>query len=245
MDIHLVKLRPDWTFDTPQFISEMLRLLPTVIFLVTPNNPTGIPLPDEDICAVLDQLPAETWAVIDRTLVNTRLEIDTVELLRRYRGKNLVVLHSFSKYQGLSHLRVGVALHANPDLARRVAPFLPLGLGLEACVKGCRVVAEQKGIFPTKEIVRNITENHRHLAEFVREHPRFSFTDFTGNYALLLLPLNLRSETITAFLEKHGLHAMGGHEFPEPDPQVVRLHVGGPPEYIKTACRLLGTELAT
>jgi histidinol-phosphate/aromatic aminotransferase/cobyric acid decarboxylase-like protein len=237
--IHLVPLREDLEFDSSRFVSEMLRLKPSIVFLVTPNNPTGLPIPDKDILLVLDNLSESTWALMDRTLANTRAEVSTHELLHRYQHKNLVVLHSFSKYKGMSHHRIGVALYSNPTMARIVQPNLPLGLALEGCIKANRIVLEERGIFPSERIIANIKANNALLRTFVRERPNFSFTDFSGNYCLLVLPERLSSQTVTKLLASHGLFVEGGHEFPEPNNRVIRLHTGGPPEYIQRMCEVL------
>ena len=237
--IHLVPLREDFEFDVEKFVAEMKRLRPTVIFLVTPNNPTGLPVADEDIASVLDNLPEGTWAVMDRTLVNTRPEVSTRELLQRYGHKDLAILHSFSKYRGMSHHRVGFTLHSNQALARKVQPHLPLGMALEGCIKANKVVLEEGGLFPTKRVVDNIEANRAALTEFVREHPSFSFTSFAGNYGLLILPEGLPSQEVSSELAAHGLFVMGGHDFPEPNLSLIRLHTGGPPEYVRRMCQVL------
>ena len=237
--IHLVPLKEDFEFNAAKFVAEMKRLNPTVVFLVTPNNPTGLTVADEEITLVLDNLPEGCWVVIDRTLVNTRPEATSRELLHRYPHKDLIILHSFSKYRGMSHHRIGVALYSNQSLARTVQPHLPLGLGLEGCIKANKIVLDEGGLFPTQRVLANIRANRATLADFVRQQPSFSFTDFAGNYGLLLLPRGLESMEVSSELASHGLFAMGGHDFPERNTAVVRLHTGGPPEYFERMCKLL------
>lgn len=241
LEIHLVPLEENFEFNASRFISEMLRFKPRIVFLVTPNNPTGLPISDNDLISVLDNLPEMTWALIDRTLVNTHPEISTHQLLHRYRLKNVVVLHSFSKYKGMSHHRIGIAFYSNKNFAQIVQPHLPLGMGLEGCIKANKIVLEEGGISPSERIVNNIKTNNAILKSFVCEHPTFSFTDFSGNYCLMILPEGLLSEDLIPVLEDHGLFVMGGHDFPEPNHRVIRLHTGGPPEYIRRMCDVLST----
>lgn len=236
---HFVPLRSDFAFDAEAFVAAMGRTKPSIVVLVTPNNPTGIAIPDADLYSVLDNLTADSWAMIDRTLVNVRSEVPTRELLHEYAAKNVVVLHSFSKYKGMSHLRIGIALHSNSSLAAKVQPHLPLGIGLEGCLKAIQAIMEEGTMRPSDHIISNITENHQILREFVKAEPSFAFTDFTGNYCLLCLPATLPSEYVTAALEKDGLIVMGGHEFPEPNSRVVRLHTGGCPKYTRDLCGVL------
>jgi len=234
-----VPLGTDFSFDADAFTKAMLRARPSIVILVTPNNPTGMAIPDDDLCMVLDNLPDDTWALVDRTLANVRPEIPTAGLLKRYASKNVIILHSCSKYKGMSHLRIGIALYSNTALASKVRPHLPLGIGLEGCLKAIKTIMMEGALRPSGHIISNITETHRILTDFVEAQPDFSFTDFSGNYCLLLLPDGMCSGTVTAALERDGLIVMGGHEFPEPNHGLLRLHTGGPTRYAKQLCRSL------
>ncbi|GEM_PF-1630888 len=232
--MHKVPLDKDYNFDAQRFVAEMRHVRPSVVFLVTPNNPTGMPLEDAAITAVLDNLPDDSWAVMDRTLVNVRPEIGTKELLHRYKHKNLVVLHSFSKFARMSQQRIGYALYSNPEMAEIVRPCLPLGMNMEATMKANSILLRDKGLFPNSEVVQNIKDSRVLLDGFTAEFPRFRITDFAANYCLLSLPEGLASEEFSAATEAKGLYVMAGHALPEPDSRVVRLYTAGPSKYLKT-----------
>ena len=168
--------------------------------------------------------------------MNTRPEIQTRVLLARCNGKNVVVLHSFSKYRSLSHLRIGVALYSSAEMARLVQPHLPLGIALEGCLKATRIVRADGGIFPSQAVSENIETNRRILQEFVRAYPAFRFTDFSGNYCLLLLPAWVTSAKFADAMQRRGLFVMAGAELPEDLGSAVRLHTGGPPDYLRRFC---------
>jgi histidinol-phosphate/aromatic aminotransferase/cobyric acid decarboxylase-like protein/thioesterase domain-containing protein len=239
LEVHEVPLTEDHQLDVNAYIAAMKRLRPSVAIIVTPNNPTGIAISDADLLTVLDAVPAGTWAMVDRTLVNTRPEISTQALLQRYRDRDLVVLHSFSKYKSMSQHRIGVALFSNVPFARLIDPLLPLGLSLEACVKATSIVLAEGGLVPSQAVIHNIEDNQRVLAAFVRDNPRYQVTDFSGNYCLLTLPAGLSAEMVTEELARMGLHVMGGHEFPRPNPRVLRLHTGGEATKMARLCALL------
>ncbi|MFB3894871.1 MAG: aminotransferase class I/II-fold pyridoxal phosphate-dependent enzyme [bacterium] len=239
LTIHKVPLLNNFEFDVKSFISEMKLKRPGIIILVTPNNPSGLPIHDQDILLVLDNLPKGTWAMIDRTLVNTRPEISTYKLLHRYANKNIVILHSFSKYQGMSHLRIGLALYSNPVMAGIVRPLLPLGMSLEGTIKAYNIIKENRGLFPSLQIIRDIKSNSKILKKFVEKNPEYYITDFSSNYCLMGLPKHLDSQDICEILSQQGLFVMGGHDFPEPNNRFVRLHTGGNPQYIDRMCNVL------
>lgn len=81
-----------------------------IVFLTSPNNPTGNPVNRaelEALCAL------ETIVVVDEAYVEFGGET-VIPLIARY--PNLVVLRTFSKWAGLAGLRVGYAI-AHPELA--------------------------------------------------------------------------------------------------------------------------------
>ena len=239
LQTHFVPLRPDSSFDTEAFVAAMGRIKPSIIILVTPNNPTGMSIPDADLYSVLDNLPLDTWAMVDRTLVNVKPQVKTQDLLQRYAAKNVVILHSYSKYKGMSHLRIGMMLYSNPSMAAKVQPHLPLGIGLEGCLRAVQFLMDEGPLRPSEHISSNIKDNHRILQALAERNLGFGFTDFSGNYCLLRIPEWLPSKKATDLLANSGLFVMGGHEFPEPDNSVVRLHTGGDPKYTEKLCSVL------
>ncbi|OGO21624.1 MAG: histidinol-phosphate transaminase [Chloroflexi bacterium RBG_16_51_9] len=72
-----------------------------VIFLVSPNNPTGTIIPRADILEILD---AGLPVVIDEAYCEFSRET-VIPLLGKY--PNLMILRTFSKWAGLAGLRVG------------------------------------------------------------------------------------------------------------------------------------------
>jgi histidinol-phosphate aminotransferase len=75
-----------------------------LIFLATPNNPTGNIVPRKDILEIIE---TEIPVVIDEAYYEFSGET-VVPLASRY--KNLMVLRSFSKWAGLAGLRVGYGI---------------------------------------------------------------------------------------------------------------------------------------
>jgi histidinol-phosphate aminotransferase len=93
-----------------------------VVFLANPNNPTGSCLPASAIDHFLDRVPSHVIVVLDEAYS------DFAEVFARERGveyshsvdyvregRNVVVLRTFSKAQGLAGLRIGYGI-AHPEL---------------------------------------------------------------------------------------------------------------------------------
>ncbi len=79
------------------------------VFIANPNNPTGTLVSQEEIDRFMDKVPPHVVVVFDEAyfefLANPP---DTLKFVRE--GRNVVVLRTFSKIQGLANLRIGYGL---------------------------------------------------------------------------------------------------------------------------------------
>ncbi len=94
-----------------------------LIFLCTPNNPTGGLISKEDIKKVLESTDAVV--VVDEAYYEFS-GVNNVDLLNEY--KNLFILRTFSKVLGLAGMRIGYGL-SNPEIIEfmyRVKPVFSL-----------------------------------------------------------------------------------------------------------------------
>ena len=102
-----------------------------VVWLCSPNNPTGLPEPDGAIEALLDGLAADATTdggeaplvVLDEAYAEF-VGRSLVGLRAAY--PRLVVIRTASKAYALAGLRVGFAL-ARPEIIERLAPYRPPG----------------------------------------------------------------------------------------------------------------------
>ncbi len=106
----VVPLR-DWAIDLDAMraaLTDRTRL----VFIATPNNPTGLAVPRDALLAFLRDLPAAVLPVIDEAYfdyLDPALRLDSIaEIVRN--GGDAVVLRTFSKLYGLAGLRVGYAV---------------------------------------------------------------------------------------------------------------------------------------
>ena len=91
-----------------------------LVFVCTPNNPTGAVITEAELTGFLDQVPSDVLVVLDEAYTEfvTRTDVaDGVAMVRRY--PNLVLLRTFSKAYGLAALRVGFAI-AHPAVAAAI-----------------------------------------------------------------------------------------------------------------------------
>lgn len=80
-----------------------------LVFVANPNNPTGTLVTGEQIDRFLNRLPDHVIAVFDEAYFEFLPDPpDTVRYIRE--GRNVVVMRTFSKAQGLAGLRIGYGL---------------------------------------------------------------------------------------------------------------------------------------
>lgn len=227
-----VPLDTNYQYPLAAVLETLKHCAPSCLFLVTPNNPTGIPIPDAQLIEILDNVPEGLNVAIDRTCANIEAEISTKALLKKYPHKRIAIFHSFSKYYGMSHLRIGFTVFSNQELAAEVDRYLPFGLGLEALLKATFILTTRGELKPDERILGFIRANQQAMKEFLARHEDYDCSDFKSNYAVLTLPGGLTSREFHRRLLDKGIFVMPGHELPAPDERSVRIHTGGPPAFM-------------
>jgi histidinol-phosphate aminotransferase len=117
------RLTDDLLFDPEAVIAACLDAKPKLLFLCTPNNPTGTPVDPADVLAIARALP-DTLVVADEAYIEFA---DTPSLVPQV-GGNLLVLRTLSKAYGLAGARIG-CLIADPEiieLTSRASPPYPI-----------------------------------------------------------------------------------------------------------------------
>ena len=95
-----------------------------IIFLCSPNNPSGNLLASSDILALCEKLKNQAIIVVDEAYIEFAAEASLVKNLNDY--ANLIILRTLSKAYGLAGLRCGVTI-ANSEiiqlLKKIIAPY--------------------------------------------------------------------------------------------------------------------------
>lgn len=109
-----------------------------LIFITSPNNPTGTHLPKAQVDDLVAKLPDHVVLVFDEVYYQFADAKDFVRPLPYLvAGKNVIGINSFSKAYGLAGLRVGYA-YSTPDISNYLQqlrrPFMINTLSMEAAI---------------------------------------------------------------------------------------------------------------
>jgi histidinol-phosphate aminotransferase len=119
VEVRKVNLLPSFQLDL-EGIAEAIDSNTKIIFICSPNNPTGNSIIRTDIETILANF--EGLVVIDEAYINFSKHRSFIPELTEY--GNLVILQTFSKAWGLAALRLGMAFAARPviDILNKVKP---------------------------------------------------------------------------------------------------------------------------
>ena len=155
-----VPLADDFTLDVDAVLAAVTPAV-KLIFVCTPNNPSGQHVPREDIERLLQALDGRAVLVVDEAYIEFAYERSVAELIDRY--ECLAVLRTLSKAWALAGARVGCLL-ANAaviELLRRVMSPYPMPL---PCVAAAMAALSPEGQAQARAhmtVVRNEHERVR------------------------------------------------------------------------------------
>lgn len=118
----IVEVRPraDLSFPIDALLSAITPAT-RVVFLASPNNPTGLAIPRGDVVRVAQALPEGAVALLDEAYVDFARD-SCLDLVGPF--PNVVIGRTFAKAHGLAAVRAG-CLAGHPDTIARIRPFLP------------------------------------------------------------------------------------------------------------------------
>jgi len=134
---HQIALRSDFTFPMQELL-EAVNDATAIVFLTTPDNPSGFAPLVEEVLGLHHRLPEDCLLVVDEAYMDFAVPQERYSIMSLAgRAPNLVVLRTFSKLYGLAGLRLGYGV-----MPARLADYL-LRVKLPFSVN---VLAEAAGI---------------------------------------------------------------------------------------------------
>ena len=125
-----------------------------IVFLTSPNNPTGTYIPEADLNRIIDNVPDHVIVVLDEVYFHYATADDYCRAIPYVKaGKKVIGINSFSKAYGLAGLRIGYA-YSTPEIAAYIRqlykPFMINTLAMHAAVAA---LSDQEFLDRTVELV--------------------------------------------------------------------------------------------
>jgi histidinol-phosphate aminotransferase len=141
-------------------LTERTRL----VFVCSPNNPTGTAVHRAELERFLERVPADVLVVIDEAYREFSRDPQVPDGIDIYRERpNVCVLRTFSKAYGLAGLRIGFAIAHEPVAAALRACAVPFGVNLVA--QAAAVASLHSRAALEERVARLVGERTRVLGE--------------------------------------------------------------------------------
>lgn len=188
-------------------MARAVRRKTKLVFLCSPNNPTGTAVRHDELERFLGRVPRRVFVVLDEVYREFATDPDTADGLRSYPNHpNLVVLRSFSKAYGLAGLRVGYAVGQPGPIAGLRAVTMPFVIPETAQAAAIAALASAPQ-YATRRAA--VTAERGRVAEGLRA-AGIPVPPSEGNF--VWLPLGVRTADFEAACRAEGLqvHAFSG-----------------------------------
>lgn len=164
VDIYKFSLDEEFVLKTEEFIAQVPEFC-KLIFLCSPNNPTGNSISVENIIKILSSV--NCMVAVDEAYIDFSDHESVLNLLPQY--ENLIVLQTFSKAIGGAGLRIGIAFSSEYVISLLHKVKMPYNLSIVNQKVGLARLLEKKKI---QDEIFLIKQERKRLE---RELKKFSF----------------------------------------------------------------------
>ncbi len=195
---------PSFAHKAEEFIAAYKEHNPKIVYICTPNNPTGDATAKEDVLRIIEAVDSDTLVVVDGAYMeyaaakDPKYAIVPKDLLGY---ENVIYLGTFSKAYGLGGMRVGYGIAQSSlikELYKMRPPFNITTLSLAAAIEaaGDNAFVETSIALHQEQIVR--------YEAFAQTHG-FEYIDSYTNFITYLFPDTMDSTEISDALLKRGV----------------------------------------
>jgi len=195
---------PSYEHKVEEFLALMQAHRPDIIYLCTPNNPTGDATAREDLFQIIEASDPNSLIVIDGAYMeyaiakDERYRIDPREILSY---ENVIYLGTFSKAYGLGGMRVGYGI-ANQTIIQALYKMRP-PFNISSLSLAAAIAASHDETFVTKSIALHQEQIKRYEA-FAQEHG-ISYIDSYTNFITYIFDAQKDSSEISDYLLRRGV----------------------------------------
>jgi histidinol-phosphate aminotransferase len=195
---------PSYQHKVEEFIEAYNEHKPKIVYLCTPNNPTGDATSKEDVLKIINAIGEDVIVVVDGAYMeyaaakDEKYSITPNDLIG---FSNVIYLGTFSKAYGLGGMRVGYGIANSKliyELYKMRPPFNITTLSLLGAIEACKDEAF------VKESIALHTQEIGRYETFAKEH-NFSYIESYTNFITYLFEENINSTEIADELLKQGV----------------------------------------
>ncbi len=170
-----------------------------LIVLCSPNNPTGNPIDEEDVLALLD---TGRIVMVDEAYVEfSQKPHGLAHLVPHYR--NLVVMRTFSKWAGLAGLRIGYGIFPEWIVTYLKRAQCPFEVNLAGHIAAIETLHQ---LDYTLANVRRIVEERTCLFDLLSQQSYLEPIPSQGNFILARIrEEEIRMDELKRIVESHGI----------------------------------------
>jgi histidinol-phosphate aminotransferase len=137
---------PKFSLPVEEIMTSMDSSRDKLLFICSPNNPTGNQYAKENILSLIDAFPG--LVILDEAYVEFS-DYSLIDLLEKY--PNVIILRTFSKLYGLAGLRIGYGL-ACEEIVKNLKQLLP------AYNTNSFAIAMAKNVLKREELIASLTK---------------------------------------------------------------------------------------
>lgn len=212
-------LQRDKNFDVPiKKIPSSVTKKTKIIFLCSPNNPTGNLVRKKDIEKILRKLrKIKCYVLVDEAYIEySKPGSSAIGLFKKY--QNLIITRTFSKVYGLANLRIGYGIMSEDlvkDFEKTNLPFFTSSLALKAA----------KTAMEDQEYTRKVVELNKKGREYLEKNIKFKVYPSQANFILVDISPNLAKDIVLE-LQKKGIILRNCSSFGRGMNSFIRITVG-------------------
>lgn len=174
-----------------------------VVWVCSPNNPTGNYVPENELRDFLKKVPSDVLAVVDEAYYEYADDpYDSLSLLDEF--PNLIIMRTFSKAYGLASFRVGYGISSREIIQTLEPARPPFNTNVLGQLAASVAISDQD--FIEKCRVQNAEEKEKYY-QFC-EGNKFHYYPTQGNF--ILLDVQYDGNEVAQFLLEKGIIVRSG-----------------------------------
>lgn len=171
IDVPLTKTpEGSWSLDTDGMVAAGQKSRAKMVFICSPNNPTGTTFPKDHILQICQNLKDDALVILDETYVEFSEQGSLVDALSDH--PNLIILRTLSKSYAVAGIRMGCLISGDTDFIKLVqAKAMDAYPIPKPCLDVALNIMREENLDSAAEFRRTLLEDRKTLIEAFADSP--------------------------------------------------------------------------